>query len=90
MAWSRQLVSRGKGLKVLGIDRDLEKIDLIRISAPPFFEPGLDSYLREETRKETLTVSNVLLGPLSGGQNHPSQMSKPDNINPMVRCRHFD
>lgn len=48
-----------KGFQVLGIDPYVEKIKLVRSFEPPFFEPGLDIYLRDTIKDGTLTVTDV-------------------------------
>jgi UDPglucose 6-dehydrogenase len=48
-----------KGFQVLGIDPNLEKIKLVRSFEPPFFEPGLEVYLRDTIKDGTLTVTDV-------------------------------
>lgn len=47
-----------RGFQVIGIDPDLKKLELIRNSQAPFFEPGLDEYLREVVKSQTLTVTD--------------------------------
>jgi UDPglucose 6-dehydrogenase len=46
-----------RGIQVLGIDPDREKIQLIRQSKPPFYEPNLADYLREVISRKTLIVA---------------------------------
>lgn len=46
------------GHRVLGIDRDQHKVDNIRNGRAPFYEPGLDELVRENTAAGRLTASS--------------------------------
>jgi UDPglucose 6-dehydrogenase len=48
-----------KGYRVLGIDPNVERLELIRRAKPPFFEPGLAAYLQNAVNNGTLTVANL-------------------------------
>lgn len=49
-----------KRFKVLGIDPDRQKLAHIRKLKAPFFEPGLDRYLRDSIKKKLLTVTDAI------------------------------
>jgi UDPglucose 6-dehydrogenase len=49
-----------RGFKVVGIDRDRQKLEHIRKLKAPFFEPGLDSDLQKVSKKGTLTVTDTV------------------------------
>jgi len=46
-----------KGYKVIGVDNDPTRVESIRRSEPPFFEPLLEEYLRRETGNGNFAVT---------------------------------
>ena len=50
------------GHRVLGIDRDQHKVDNVLNGRAPFFEPGLDDLVRENTRAGRLTAASSAEG----------------------------
>jgi UDPglucose 6-dehydrogenase len=46
-----------KGYTVIGIDRDVDRLEQIRKAKLPFFEPGLEDYLHEASTKDTLLTT---------------------------------
>jgi GDP-mannose 6-dehydrogenase len=50
------------GHRVVGIDRDQHKVDNVLNGRAPFYEPGLDELVRENTAAGRLTASNSAAG----------------------------
>jgi GDP-mannose 6-dehydrogenase len=46
------------GHRVLGIDRDQHKVDNVLNGRAPFYEPGMDELVRENTAAGRLSASN--------------------------------
>ncbi len=49
-----------KGLEVLCVDNDLEKVDKIRKGIPPIYEPGLDAVLKETLGNGTFRITDSI------------------------------
>ncbi len=47
-----------RGYEVLGIDVNENRLEQVRTGAMPFFEPGLDDYVRDAVRRGSFTVTN--------------------------------
>ena len=49
----------GIGHEVVGTDVDVEKVELLQRGIPPFFEPGLEEAMKEESASGRLSFSTV-------------------------------